>query len=114
MEKETLPEDYTQSVELEEPVLLQAVREIASYGNIRLSGHLINDRMSSRGYSLRDIIYILKRGKLNEKRFDNEHQNWSYTICGEDLDGDPGGVVTTVLNRNELFIITVLGGDCHD
>ena len=108
MRREILPDSYTPATELEEYVLLQAIKEIASYGSIRLSKHVRDDQMSSRGYTIRDIIYILKRGKLHEKRFDNDRQNWSYTICGEDLDGDQGGVVTVILSRTELFVITVL------
>jgi hypothetical protein len=84
------------------------IREIVVGGEFIVSNHA-KARMLERGYSTHDVAYILIRGKITNKEFKDNTQSWAYTIKGEDLEGDEGGVVTVIINRLACVIITVLG-----
>jgi len=82
------------------------IREIVVGGEFIVSNHA-KARMLERGYSTHDVAHILIRGKITNKEFkDNTQRD---TIKGEDLEGDEGGVVTVIINRQACVIITVLG-----
>lgn len=84
------------------------IREIVSGGEVIVSRHA-KERMKERSYSTQDVEHILIRGKITNKEFKDATQSWAYTIKGDDLEGDEGGVVTVIINRQSCVIITVLG-----
>jgi hypothetical protein len=62
--------------------------------------------MPERGYSFRDIIYILKNGSLTETAIHKGHPRC--TFCGDDLDGHSGEIVIELReNKRKIIIITV-------
>ena len=78
-----------------------------SGGSVILSKHA-KERMQQRGYSLRDIMYIIANGSLADSEFNDAFANWKYTFKGEDLEGTEGGVVFSVGRHYQCIIITVL------
>ncbi len=93
--------------ELEDFEVLKLIRDIIESGTIIYSNH-VKKQMAKRGYQSLDVTYILTEGKVESKNFDEEKQNWVYKIEGKDLDGDSGGVVTAIITRWRIEIITVL------
>ncbi len=85
----------------------QLIREIVNSGTVIESKHA-KKRMQERGYSTHDVTYILLHGKITAKEHNQKANNWAYTVRGDDLDGDEGGVVTAVINQSQSVIITVL------
>ena len=84
------------------------IREIVDYGKIRFSDH-VRERMEERQYSLRDVIHILKNGKI--VKFSQEKtEEYKCEVHGEDLDGNQGAVITIVIKNVKMVIVTVLGG----
>ncbi len=76
-------------------------------GKVILSAHA-KERMRERGYSPQDIQYILLNGKITNKEFNPKTQNWAYTLRGDDLEGDDGGVVPAIISEWTSIVITVL------
>jgi hypothetical protein len=85
----------------------QIIRRIVQVGTINLSRHA-KDRMAERRYSIQDIEYILLNGKITKKEFKEKFQNWVYTVRGDDLEGNDGGVVTIIISPMLSVIVTVL------
>jgi hypothetical protein len=83
------------------------IRRIVQDGTINLSRHAKN-RMAERRYSIQDIEYILLNGKITKKEFKEKFQNWVYTVRGDDLEGNDGGVVTIIISPMLSVIVTVL------
>ena len=92
--------------ELDSKQALLLVREIIDLGGVRYGRH-VTGRMSGRSFTIRDVLYILRNGKVVQKEFDADRQNWKYTIQGEDLEGVKGSAVTAIISNRELFLITV-------
>jgi hypothetical protein len=84
------------------------IREIVDYGSIRFSNHVIQ-RMEERDYNTRDVIHILKTGKIL-KLSKEKDDKYRCEVHGEDLDGSRGAVVTIVIKNIKMVIVTVLGG----
>jgi len=66
-------------------------------------------RFSERRVKDSDVVYVLETGLIyNNPVWDEEFQNWEYTICGKDLDGENLAVVFAFDELfKELIIITV-------
>ena len=84
------------------------IRDIVAGGEIIFSKHT-KKRMQERGYSTQDVEHILLRGEITNKEFKDKTKSWAYTIKGDDLEADEGGVVTVIVSRRACVIITVLG-----
>lgn len=84
------------------------IRDIVAGGEIIISKHA-KGRMRERGYSTHDVEHILLRGEITHKEFKDKTQSWAYTIKGDDLENDQGGVVTVIISLQACVIITVLG-----
>ncbi|MBI5558427.1 MAG: DUF4258 domain-containing protein [Deltaproteobacteria bacterium] len=97
--------DPVQEIDIEKAHSI--IREIVASGELIVSKHA-KARMRERGYSTQDVEYILIRGKITNKEFKENTQSWAYTIKGDDLEGDEGGVVTVIISRQACVIITVL------
>ena len=80
---------------------------INSRGEIILSRHA-RERMRERRYTTDDVLHILLTGRLVEKRWDKDPGSWKYKIIGKDIDGEDGGVVTVIISKTRLVVITVL------
>jgi hypothetical protein len=98
-----------QNMEGIKPELLEKrIREILIGGSIIYSDH-VKERMSERGYSLPDVLYILRNGKVTS--FTKEgNERYKCEIRGEDLEGRQGAVISIVIKTVKLIIVTVLGG----
>ena len=99
---------FDPSKKLDDIQVIEIVREISRFGDIIYSSH-VKQRMLERGYTNRDIIYILKHGRIIKKEFNQDRQNWRYTFQCEDIDGTPGAVVTAILDHRTILLVTVLG-----
>ncbi|MCJ7616911.1 MAG: DUF4258 domain-containing protein, partial [Desulfobacterales bacterium] len=82
--------------------------DIVAGGELIISKHT-KGRMQERGYSMQDVEHILLRGEITNKEFKDKTQSWAYTIKGDNLEDDEGGVVTVIISRQTCVIITVLG-----
>ena len=76
-------------------------------GKVIFSSHA-KGRMQERNYSPQDVQYILLNGKITGKEFNEKNRTWAYTLRGDDLEGDEGGVVTAIISEWTSIIITVL------
>ncbi len=84
------------------------IRKIVDFGKIRFSEH-VSLKMKERNYNVRDIIHILRNGKILKftKQKDEEYH---CEVHGEDLEGCRGAVVAIVIKNIKMVIVTVLGG----
>ena len=96
------------SEEIENEKAHSIIRDIVAGGEIITSKHA-KKRMQERGYSMHDVEHILLRGKITSKERKDTTQSWAYTIKGDDLEGEEGGVVTVIISRQACVVITVLG-----
>lgn len=93
---------------LTEKEVKEHVQAIVGHGGtLILSAHAKN-RMTDRGYSLRDIHHIILDGTLVNSIPNEKSCNIKYTFNGPDLDGDSGSVVITLVTVRECVVITVL------
>lgn len=95
--------------ELDNKEVLKFIREIVEFGTVIQSGHA-KEQMTDRGYTMHDVEHILCYGKVSKKEFNHKTGHWKYIIKGEALDGEKGAVVTAIIRRDTLILITVLGG----
>ena len=93
---------FNPSKKLDDIQAKQIVREIVRLGDIIYGCHA-KERMIERGYTIRDVVYILKNGEIIKKEFNQDCQNWKYTFQSEDLDGISGTAVRD-LEKNNLPI----------
>ena len=100
--------EFDPSEEMDNEKAHSGIRNIVAGGEIIISKHA-KGRMRERGYSTHDIEHILLRGKITNKEFKDKTQSWAYTIKGDDLEGEEGGVVTVIISRQACVVITVLG-----
>jgi len=100
---------FDPSKKLDDIQAKQIVREIVRLGDIIYGCHA-KERMIERGYTIRDVVYILKNGEIIKKEFNQDCQNWKYTFQSEDLDGISGTAVTAILDHRTIFLVTLLGG----
>jgi len=100
---------FDPSKKLDDIQIIEIIRKICQFGEIIYSSH-VKQRIIERGYTNRDIIYILKHGRIVKKEFDQDRQNWKYTFQCEGIDGIPGAVVTAILDYRTILLVTVLGG----
>lgn len=85
------------------------IREILSYGIVRYNWPHLKERMDERNYDMGDIRHILRKGKILE--FEEEgNGKYRCKVRGEDLEGDKGTVIVSVIKNKKLVIVTVLGG----
>ncbi len=98
---------FDPSKEIDDVQASLIIRNIINFGNIMYSKH-VEKQMKARNYTTNDVIYILENGKIVSKEYRDDFQNWVYKITGQDLEGEDGGVVTAILTKNDIVIITVL------
>ncbi|MCX5830542.1 MAG: DUF4258 domain-containing protein [Deltaproteobacteria bacterium] len=84
------------------------IQETLEYGYVIPSKHA-KDQMLKRSYSITDVRYILKNGKIIKEELYNNQR--CYTFKGNDLEGHPGEVVISLnAGARKMVIITVKGG----
>lgn len=85
---------------------LDLIKHILENGRIVYSGHL-RDRMNERSFTMQDITCAMETGTVIEQEFDEENRNWKYKIEGKTIENDTAVVVSAVIERNKILIITV-------
>lgn len=77
-------------------------------GSIALSLHG-KARMFERRVDMQDIIFCLRGGTpAANARWSDEHEQWSYRIEGQDIEGDALSCVVAFEFRSLLIVVTVL------
>ena len=99
---------FSPTKQLNEKEVKECVNDIVSYGGELIYTRHASGRMQERGYSYRDIHKILLQGSLVDVEENKAAGNWKYTFAGEDLDGNSGSVIFTLVKRQECIVITVL------
>lgn len=93
---------------LTEKEVSDIIQETVEYGAVIPSQHA-KTQMLKRGYSITDVKYILKTGKITKREIDDNRR--CYTFAGDDLEGHPGEVVIQLMaSARKMVIITVKGG----
>ncbi len=82
------------------------INYILEEGRTTYSSHSFQ-RMDERGFTTQDVECILESGVVVAQEFDKEKKNWKYNVQGKTIDSDEAVVVTAVVDRFNLFIITV-------
>lgn len=85
---------------------LDLIRSILENGRIVYSPHL-RERMAERSFTIQDVEHILENGVVIAQEFDKRNRNWKYRISGKTIDDDQAIVVSAVLDRKSLIVITV-------
>jgi hypothetical protein len=76
-------------------------------GEIILLKHC-KERMSRRGVSIDDMLYVINWGKIKDLQWDNERQNFKCKFEGTDVDGDELVLIAAIdKDRNEIICITI-------
>ncbi len=100
---------FDPTAEIENEIAHRIIRNTVENisGKVIFSKH-VRDRMRERNYSPQDVQYIMLNGKITAKAFNDRTQTWAYTLKGDDLVGDEGGVVTAIIIECSSIVITVL------
>jgi hypothetical protein len=86
----------------------ETILKIANSGGLVLTDH-VEQKMSERNFTIRDVINVLLNGRLKKKRgFDEEYQEWKYSIVGRDIDGTKLSIVFTI-NELERLLVLITG-----
>lgn len=89
-------------------ILIREILANRSSGTLSFTKHA-KKQMGPRGYTLQDVVYILETGKIRRIELKPNGQ-WHCEVEGYDLEGDRGVVITAIIDKNHLLVITVLGG----
>jgi len=89
--------------------LHQRILDILEYGTTRYNTPHLFDRMRERNYTIPDVRHILKNGRVL-KFHKKGNEIYHCEIHGEDMEGCKGAVVTIVIKKRRMLIVTVLGG----
>jgi hypothetical protein len=100
---------FDPTAELDDKIAHKIIRHTieSDRGTIILSNHA-KLRMRERGYTSHDVEYILLNGRITKKEYSPKTRTWAYTIKGDDLEGDAGGVVTAIVHQWSSIVVTVL------
>ena len=95
--------------DLTDKEVIDIIKETLEYGYVIPSRHA-KEQMFNRGYSISDLRFILKNGKIiKREKLDNNQRG--FTFKGNDLQGHPGEVVISLdAGARKMVIITVKGG----
>lgn len=90
----------------------EAKRKIALYlreGRVKPSLHCRRDSMPRRNVYLPDIVNVLTTGEIiREAEWDEDYDNWKYTVEGVDEEGEELRAVTVFFDADlVLLIVTV-------
>lgn len=82
---------------------------IVTEGIVELSGHCRKESMPKRSVTSGDIEHTLRTGRIiRDPVWDEDHEQWKYTVEGRDIDGDKLRVVTVIFDETfSLLVITV-------
>lgn len=82
----------------------EAIRKINDWYLTR-TDH-IEQKMSERNFTIRDVINVLLNGRLKKRReFDDKNKGWKYSIIGKDIDGVKLTIVFTIIEPEKLLIL---------
>ncbi len=85
------------------------IKDIINCGHLIAWSNHAKERMLQRNYTSHDVLHILLNGNITKQEYHEATESWRYTIRGDDLEGDEGGVVTVVISKVKLVVITTLG-----
>lgn len=95
--------------DLTDKEVIDVVKETIDYGYVIPSRHA-RKQMEDRRYSIKDVKFILKNGRISKKEELNNNLR-GYTFKGNDLEGHSGEVVIALdAAARKMVIITVKGG----
>lgn len=100
-------------MERPQPLSVQEAKEkillILNEGIIKPSFHCQRDSMANRGVNDDDIVTALENGEVQEQPvWEDNHQNWKYTVIGKDTDDDDLTLITIIIESELIIkIITV-------
>jgi len=80
-------------------------RRLAAPWNVRFSGHG-GTRGLQRNFDINDAIYILENGVITDARYNEKARGWTYSVPGEDLDGDELTLVIAFEDEDIVVIVT--------
>lgn len=77
-------------------------------GEVKLSAHLRQERMSQRTLLINDIKAVLRNGDiLRMPEWEEKYQNWKYRVEGKDVAGEDLNVITVIVTKTlQLIVIT--------
>lgn len=78
--------------------------------NVIVTNHA-GERMWERGFTLDDVLTILRRGRVWELPFKNEHGDWQAEIERRMPGGREAVVITVVPQGPRLIVVTVMWRD---
>ena len=84
------------------------IREIASCSsNVAITIHT-EERMEERGFSMRDLLELLRNGYVDEEaQYNSETQEYKYKIT-RTIDTRTAAAITLIINNNRLLVITIM------
>lgn len=83
------------------------IRDIAKLGYVDPLPHCW-ERMAQKGYSIDDVIFLLRRGKIKEPpKYDPDFDNWEWKVEGNVIEGDKATVIVAIVSHRELKCITI-------
>jgi hypothetical protein len=81
------------------------IRDILEFGNVIITPHA-REEMIEGNFTDADIVNILECGEIKTKQYDTIKKNWKYRFVGNDIDGDEGVVITAIVRRSSIVIVT--------
>ncbi len=84
--------------------VLEIARKYLSYGQIVYKYHF-KGRMDQRNISLQNVI---ENGRIAKTEWNNDHDQYHYSIAGEDIEGIPLTVVIALSSKDEMLILITL------
>ena len=85
---------------------LDLIGHILENGRTVYSSHSY-EMMEKRNFTTQDIEAILENGRVTEQEFDKGCKNWKYKVEGKTIDDEKGVVVSAVIDKGSLLIVTV-------
>lgn len=93
-----------------QPLTLQEAKDkisdILENGTVKISDHLVKDRLTLRSLSRKDIRLALANGQVVEREWEDRYQNWKYQVDGFDIEGD--GLTSIIVFFDSDFSLLVI------
>jgi hypothetical protein len=81
-------------------------RRLAAPWNIRFSNHAAT-RGLQRHFDIQDAIFVLENGVITDARYNERAGAWTYSVPGEDVEGDELTIV--IAFEGDAIIVIVTG-----
>lgn len=84
----------------------ELIHDIRMHCGTKFSLHA-EERIEERGFTSRDVLYILSHGVIINSEYNAKAANWKYMLEGHGIDGEEGIVITAIISSSTQMIITV-------